>query len=52
MRRKKKNLGSLELKPSVTEKVDDKEATPESTTKAFATYEILFQDVMKNFEKK
>ena len=52
MRRKKRNLGSLELKPSVTEKIDDKDATPESSAKAFATYEILFQDVMKNFDKK
>jgi hypothetical protein len=49
MRRKKKNLGSLELKPTVAEKIEDK-STPE--TQAFATYEILFQEVLKNFEKK
>ena len=51
MRRKKRNLGSLELKPNVTEKVEDK-STPETQSKAFATYEILFQEVLKNFEKK
>ena len=48
MRKKKITLGSLNLNPTATQKPGE---TQESKNE-FARYEILFEEVMKNFEKK
>ena len=51
MRKKKKTLGSLNLNPTATE-TQEEAAPPADLKKEFAKYEVLFADVMSNFERK
>ena len=50
MRKKKRTLESLNLNPTATQKPG--ETPPADMKKEFARYEVLFGEVMKNFEKK